>query len=395
MSKSNSKSLIFILALLVIFCPLGIDIYLPAFVAMQQGLQVSEDHIQQTVSIYMLSVGLGQLITGPLADRYGRKPIAIAGIILFTMGALLATVAPNWQLIMVARTLQGLGACATFVAAFAIVRDCFGHKGSGQMITYLNGIVCFIPALAPLLGAWLTVEFGWRSNFTFLSGFSLIGLSLIIYLFKETRPENTIYNGHILDMRRFLPMLKSPEFMFNATLTMVAMGAMLVFVTTTPGWVMNELNGSVSNFTAWFTGNAVLSIIACFIAPKFIKHNSRQALCFGLTLFIIGAVLMLIYSQVRHPAAIMLPMYIASIGFAFTLGAAAGKALSGFPQQAGTASALIGVMQMSGAGVLAFSTQHFSVDAPVQLGGHLILTLPFLLLLLSRFKQQIHNIALK
>ena len=116
----NSKLSIFILILLVIFCPLGIDLYLPAFPVMQQGLSVSNEQVQQTVGIYMLTVGLGQLIAGPLADKYGRRPIALAGIFLFALGGLLAANTNNWHVIMAARALQGLGACATFVTAFAI-----------------------------------------------------------------------------------------------------------------------------------------------------------------------------------------------------------------------------------------------------------------------------------
>jgi DHA1 family bicyclomycin/chloramphenicol resistance-like MFS transporter len=391
MTQQRSKSLISILALLVIFCPLGIDIYLPAFVAMQQGLNVSEGHIQQTISVYMLTVGLGQLIAGPLADKFGRKPIALAGILLFTLGAAMAVYSPNWEIVMIARALQGFGACATFVAAFAIVRDSFGHKGSGQMITYLNGIVCFIPALAPILGAWLTIEFGWRSNFTFLAGFAVCGLIFTHWLFRETKPKDTLYQGHILDLRRFIPMLTSTQFMFNASITMIAMAAMLVFVSTAPGWLMNELNGSVKTFTLWFTVNAIISIVACFIAPLFIKKNSQKALTIGLLLFVLGACLMLMCSNIAHPGAFMLPMYIASVGFAFVLGSAAGKALSGFPQQAGTASALIGLMQMCGAGLLVLFTQPLLLNAPTQLAMHLLFSVPFIIILLSKSKHLVHS----
>ncbi|RRS09451.1 Bcr/CflA family efflux MFS transporter [Pseudoalteromonas sp. J010] len=390
MTAPNSKALIFILALLVIFCPLGIDLYLPAFVDMQTSLQVSENKIQQTVSIYMLAVGLGQLIAGPLADKYGRKPIALIGISLFAIGAVMASLVSTWSLMMVARVLQGLGACATFVSAFAIVRDSFGHKGSGQMITYLNGIVCFIPALAPILGAWLTIEFGWQSNFSFLSGFALVGLLLVILLYKETRPEDTHYSGHILDLRRFTPMLNNSTFVYNAMLTMLGMAAMLVFVISAPGWIMAKMGGSVSDFTFWFTGNAILSIAASFIAPHFIKRNSQKSLTFGLSIFCMsGAVLLLLpQTDVAH---FVLPMYLASIGFAFTIGAAAGKALSGFAKQAGTASALIGVLQMSGAGLLATMSQPLALEAPIQLAMHLLLALPFLVLLVTKYRHQLHS----
>ncbi|NUZ09836.1 multidrug effflux MFS transporter [Pseudoalteromonas sp. McH1-7] len=390
MTATNSKALIFILALLVIFCPLGIDLYLPAFVDMQASLEVSENKIQQTVSIYMLAVGLGQLIAGPLADKYGRKPISLIGISLFAIGAVMASSVSTWSLMMVARVLQGLGACATFVSAFAIVRDSFGHKGSGQMITYLNGIVCFIPALAPILGAWLTVEFGWQSNFSFLAGFALVGLLLIILLYKETRPEDTHYSGHILDLRRFTPMLNSSTFVYNAMLTMLGMAAMLVFVISAPGWIMAKMGGSVSDFTFWFTGNAIFSIAASFIAPHFIKRNSQKSLTFGLSISCISGVVLLLLPQtdIMH---FVLPMYLASIGFAFTIGAAAGKALSGFAKQAGTASALIGVLQMSGGGLLATMSQPLALKAPTQLAMHLLLALPFLALLVTKHRHQLHS----
>ncbi|ALU42662.1 multidrug effflux MFS transporter [Pseudoalteromonas rubra] len=390
MQQKTSKLLIFILALLVVFCPLGIDLYLPAFVNMQQDLAVSEAHIQQTVGIYMLAVGLGQLLAGPLADKYGRRPVALFGILLFGVGALLATLLDEWHWIMLARVLQGLGACATFVSAFAIVRDSFGHKGSGQMITYLNGIVCFIPALAPILGAWLTIEFGWRSNFTFLTGFAVVGLVLVLALYRETKPDTTVYSGHLLDFRRFRPMLSSPQFMFNASITMVCMAAMLVFVVGAPGWIMTGLNRPVEEFTMWFTINAAISIAASFTAPHFIKRNSQQALRFGLSLFSLGGILLLITPQ-THPLAYLLPMYIASIGFAFTLGAAAGNALAPFANQAGTASALIGVMQMSGAGLLAMTSQPLALPAPEQLAMHMLIGLPFLCLLFSRCKDNLHT----
>ena len=178
-------------------------------------------------------------------------------------------------------------------------------------------------------------------------------------------------------------MLTSSEFMFNACITMVAMSAMLVFVTTAPEWVMTQLGKDISEFTLWFTINAVISIAASFIAPKYIQSAPKQSLVFGLALLTLGGLLMMVLSSVAEPVVFMLPMYIASIGFAFTLGSAAGKALGGFAQQAGTASALIGVMQMSGAAVLAVLTQQLGFAAPVQVGIHLATCLLFLVALKS------------
>ena len=379
--QHKNLSLLFILGLLVIFSPLAIDIYLPAFPTIAEQFSASEKQIQQTVAIFMLTVGLGQLIAGPLADKFGRKPVAINGVTIYGLAAFGAYLAPDFTSLMIARALQGLGACATFVVAFAIVRDRFGSERSGQIITYLNGIVCFIPALAPILGAWLTVQFGWRMNFLFMAVFALIGLFITLLMYKETRPADSVYSGHILDLRRFMPIIGTPLFLFHSLICLVTMSAILVFVTLAPGWLITELGGSVTDFTFWFTCNAVLSIVASFIMPLYIKRQPKRALKAGLLLLVIAGALMLAFSQQRTALALMFPMFIAAFGFALTLGSSAGRALSLFPKQAGTASALIGLMQMSGASLLVFITQLLNLTTPVLIGVHFLMLIPFTYLL--------------
>ncbi|MCP4585822.1 MULTISPECIES: multidrug effflux MFS transporter [unclassified Pseudoalteromonas] len=381
--QHKNLSLLFILGLLVIFSPLAIDIYLPAFPTIAEQFSASEKQIQQTVAIFMLTVGLGQLIAGPLADKFGRKPVAITGVTIYGLAAFGAYLAPDFTSLMIARALQGLGACATFVVAFAIVRDRFGSERSGQIITYLNGIVCFIPALAPILGAWLTVQFGWRMNFLFMAVFALIGLFITLLMYKETRPADSVYSGHILDLRRFMPIISTPLFLFHSLICLVTMSAILVFVTLAPGWLITELGGSVTDFTFWFTCNAVLSIVASFIMPLYIKRQPKRALKAGLLLLVIAGALMLALSQQRTALALMFPMFIAAFGFALTLGSSAGRALSLFPKQAGTASALIGLMQMSGASLLVFITQLLNLTTPVLIGVHFLMLIPFAYLLIK------------
>ncbi|WP_194441702.1 MULTISPECIES: multidrug effflux MFS transporter [Pseudoalteromonas] len=381
--QHKNLSLLFILGLLVIFSPLAIDIYLPAFPTIAEQFSASEKQIQQTVAIFMLTVGLGQLIAGPLADKFGRKPVAITGVTIYGLAAFGAYLAPDFTSLMIARALQGLGACATFVVAFAIVRDRFGSERSGQIITYLNGIVCFIPALAPILGAWLTVQFGWRMNFLFMAVFALIGLFITLLMYKETRPADSVYSGHILDLRRFMPIISTPLFLFHSLICLVTMSAILVFVTLAPGWLITELGGSVTDFTFWFTCNAVLSIVASFIMPLYIKRQPKRALKAGLLLLVIAGALMLAFSQQRTALALMFPMFIAAFGFALTLGSSAGRALSLFPKQAGTASALIGLMQMSGASLLVFITQLLNLTTPVLIGVHFLMLIPFAYLLIK------------
>ena len=388
-AKPN-MTLLLILALLVIFCPMAIDIYLPAFPTIAEQFAVTEQQVQQTVAIFMLTVGLGQLIAGPLADRFGRKPVAVVGISLYASSALLAYYSPSFEILLIARAFQGFGACATFVVAFAIVRDKYGSERSGQMITYLNGIVCFIPAMAPILGAWLTVQFGWRMNFMFLTAFAIVGLVVTLFFFRETRPADSHYQGHILDLRRFTPIIKTPVFLFNSLICMVSMSAILVYVTLAPGWLITHLGGTVADFTFWFTLNAVISIVASFILPTYIKRNSQRALRVGVSVLVFSGILMLALSHIETAFALMLPILIAALGFALSLGSAAGMSLSSFPKQAGTASALLGAMQMSGASILVVLTQYLGLSTPWLIAFHLLLLVPLWLILMSKKAHTLH-----
>lgn len=386
----NSFRSILVLVLLVIFCPLAIDIYLPAFVEIATSLNVTNSDVKLTISLFMVSVGIAQLILGPLSDKYGRKPIALFGIVVYTSTSYFAYLATNFDMLLIARVLQGVGASATFVSCFAIVRDSFNANKSAQMITYLNGIVCFIPALAPILGSWLTTQFGWRVNFLFLTGFGIVSLLIFFTTYKETKPQDSHYQGNILDFRRFMPMLSNVSFMFNAIICLLAMSAILAFVTSAPAWLMKEQGLTMQSFTHWFSVNASISILASFIAPIFIKRSTKKALTIGLILLVLGGILLIAFSNIKQAWAFMLPIFITSVGFALTLGSAAGKALEPFSKQAGTASALIGLMQMSGAGLLVTVTHILNLTAPLYVAFHMLLLLPMLILLIKDNKQKLH-----
>lgn len=186
--QNHGKMQMVLLTLLVLFSPLAIDIYLPALPQISQAFHVEHALAQDTITWFLFAMGVGQLFAGPLADKVGRRTVALGGISIYALSALLAWGAQNIEWMLAARLLQGLGACATSVAAFATVRDIFGPQKSGKMISYLNGAICFIPALAPILGSWLTQQFGWRSNFSFMAGFAMVALVAMCIGMKETNP---------------------------------------------------------------------------------------------------------------------------------------------------------------------------------------------------------------
>ena len=359
---------------------------------MQASFHVEHSQVQDTISWFLFAMGLGQLFAGPLADKLGRRTVALFGISIYAVSSLLAWGAQSIEWMLMARLLQGLGACATSVAAFATVRDLFGPQKSGRMISYLNGAICFIPALAPILGSWLTQQFGWRSNFSFMAGFAITVLVMMILWMKETNLQPS--KEPVFKLNRYISILKSPIFVFHASLCMLAMAVILAYVTSAPVVLMSKLGLSMDEFTFWFAINAVINIIACMTAPKCMDSlGTRVTLMIGLTILMISGVMMLMLAPIASPIAFMLPIFLSSVGFAWILGTAAGKALAPFGDKAGTAAALLGLFQMSGSGLVIAVVQRLGLEPQTLIAIQMLIVLPWLLVLFSKSGRAWHHVT--
>ncbi|NRF27434.1 multidrug effflux MFS transporter [Vibrio coralliilyticus] len=387
--QNHGKMQMVLLTLLVLFSPLAIDIYLPALPQISQAFHVEHALAQDTITWFLFAMGVGQLFAGPLADKVGRRTVALGGISIYALSALLAWGAQNIEWMLAARLLQGLGACATSVAAFATVRDIFGPQKSGKMISYLNGAICFIPALAPILGSWLTQQFGWRSNFSFMAGFAMVALVAMFIGMKETNPAPS--KEPVFRPSRYMAVLKTPSFIFHASLCMLAMAVILAYVTSAPVVLMENLGLSMNEFTLWFGINAVINIAACMTAPKFMdKYGTHKTLVVGIMTLGLGGVVMLVMAQQQSALAFMLPIFLSSVGFAWVLGAAAGKALAPFGDKAGTAAALLGLFQMSGSGLVVGTVQRLGMEPQVMIAVQMFIIVPGIFVLMSRAGKKWH-----
>ncbi|NRF64770.1 multidrug effflux MFS transporter [Vibrio coralliilyticus] len=387
--QNHGKMQMVLLTLLVLFSPLAIDIYLPALPQISQAFHVEHALAQDTITWFLFAMGVGQLFAGPLADKVGRRTVALGGIGIYALSALLAWGAQNIEWMLAARLLQGLGACATSVAAFATVRDIFGPQKSGKMISYLNGAICFIPALAPILGSWLTQQFGWRSNFSFMAGFAMVALVAMCIGMKETNPAPS--KEPVFRPSRYMAVLKTPSFIFHASLCMLAMAVILAYVTSAPVVLMENLGLSMNEFTLWFGINAVINIAACMTAPKFMdKYGTHKTLVVGIMTLGLGGVVMLVMAQQQSALAFMLPIFLSSVGFAWVLGAAAGKALAPFGDKAGTAAALLGLFQMSGSGLVVGTVQRLGMEPQVMIAVQMFIIVPGIFVLMSRAGKKWH-----
>ena len=364
----TNKQRLPLLILMVIFSPLAIDIFLPALPVMAEEFAVPMTQIQWSITIFILSLGVGQLISGPLADRYGRRPIAIGGIVIYGLASVISAYSDSLTFFLLSRLVQGLGACAIVVAAFASVRDKYNAIESGVMYSYLNSAICCIPALAPLLGNVLTEAFGWRSNFEFMAGYAVFAGVILFFTLKETRPEHTEQHKNLISLARSITILKHPVFLFNAFVVMLSMAVILAYVSSSPAWLMVRLGLDQQGFVYWFSLNAVINIIACFLAPRvLVRFGARVTIGLGMVLLIIAGLLMLALLSWQTPIAFMLPIMISSLGFSLLMGACAGQALAPFGEKAGSASALLGFVQMSGSAVIVYLLQLLPINEAEQM----------------------------
>lgn len=367
----RQQNILPILMSMVVLSPLAIDIFLPSIPAMSQEFSVSLSQIQSTLVLFLFAMGIGQILIGPLADRFGRRPIAISGITLYVVSSTLAAVVIEFHWLQVTRILQGIAACASSIVVFSTVRDSFTPKESAYYYSYLNGMICIIPALAPTLGGLLAVQFGWRATFLFMASYALFTLLFVILKLQETRPENTHSSGLLYSWVRFKPVLQNKIFLFYAITCMMGMGAILIYVSYAPDWLIRHLGLSELDFSLIFGLNAIVNIAACFAAPILIKKlGNHKTVKIALLVLIISSLLQFVAQQWEATSnmaaafAFMLPMMLLGIGFALLLGPATSMALSGFGERAGTATATLGCIQMSGAALLAGIIQQTHLTAP-------------------------------
>lgn len=342
-----------LLMLLVAFSPLAIDIFLPAVPEMASALGAPLPQVQAIVAVFLLAMGLGQLLAGPLADRYGRRPLALTGIALYLAGSLLAAWANLIEVLWLARLLQGFGACAVVVAAMSGVRDSYGPERAGPIYSYLNGVICVVPALAPLLGGVLAELWDWRATFYFMAAYALFAGVLVAWRLPETRPADTRSDGALVSWARYQPVLVNPVFRYHTGFIMLAMAVIIGYVSIAPVQLMVEMAQSPMAFSLWFGTNAAINIAAAFAAPSIVARIGKRAgLKLAVVLCLIAALSLLGLSHIAHPLAFMGPVFIASIGFCFVFAVSGGSALAPFGERAGTASALMGLFQMTGASLL-------------------------------------------
>ncbi|MCS4502707.1 multidrug effflux MFS transporter [Arhodomonas aquaeolei] len=359
MLEPKSRTTTLLLAALVAIGPLATDLYLPALPAISRALEASSDEVQLTLSVYMLGFALSQLIYGPLADRFGRKPVIVGGLALFVLATIGCALAPTIETMIALRFLQALGGCVGPVLGRAAVRDIHGHREAARVLSHLATAMALAPAAAPVLGGYLLVAAGWPSLFVVLAVYAAVVTATVALALPEPLPatyRQPIRPGVIAANYRTL--VRSRVFVGYSLAVGFVFGGLFAFLSGSSFVLIEFLGVAEEHYGLYFTLVVLGYMGGSIIGGRLSRRWGIERLMLAGSLLSAAAgsaMAGLSAASVYTVAAVIVPHMLFMTGVGIVMPQAMAGAIGPFPQMAGSASALLGFIQMAiaaGAGAL-------------------------------------------
>ncbi|MCG8426910.1 MAG: multidrug effflux MFS transporter [Chromatiales bacterium] len=369
MSTPTSLVTATIIASLVAIGALSTDMYLPAFPTLAEAFSADVGEVQGTLSIYLIGFALSQLVLGPLSDHFGRKPVLLAGLGLFALSSIAITFSSSIEMLTMLRFLQALGGSAGSVLGRAMVRDIYGPLESARVLSYISTAMALAPAVAPILGGYLLLWFGWQASFLFLAVYALLGAGLLHYRIPETAPASNTSHLSLAKLNGdFWLLLKHPTWRWYTLICSFIFAGLFAFLSGSPFVVIDYLGYSEQEYGFLFTFVVAGFMTGTLIGGRTVRSVGVERLIgVGIILAVVGGVVMaaLGIGRVDHIVAIILPHMCYMVGVGIVMPQTMAAALAPFPEIAGTSSALLGFFQMAFAALVGVGVGHFHDGTPV------------------------------
>ena len=350
MLRAGSPSALVLLVALATLTSISIAIYLPAMPTLAADLGASMEMVQLTVSVFLVGVGLGQLVYGPASDRFGRRPALLFGLVVYGLGSVACALAPTIGVLLAGRALQAAGACAGMALVRAIVRDTYPRERMAGALSTVTGAVAISPTLAPIIGSQIYLAFGWRADFYFLAGFAVLLLVLAIVMLPETNQHR---DPTALAPRRLAAnygmLLGNRVFLGHMLAGGLALSGAFAYTVASPFILIGRLGVRPDIFAFLMFSTTLGYVIGTWLAPRLSRRiGLERALRLGAAICAASALVMVAValSQVITVVTVVggMTLYMIGMGMALPLSMAGG--IGPFPRMAGAASALIGAGQM-------------------------------------------------
>ncbi|MFC4337885.1 multidrug effflux MFS transporter [Salininema proteolyticum] len=372
--------LVVVLGILTAVGPLSTDMYLPAFPAIADGLGTTEAYIQLTLTASMVGLAVGQALIGPLSDRFGRRGPLLIGMTVFTLATVACAFAPTAGALIAARAVQGLAGAAGMVVSRAVIRDHFTGDAMTSFISKMMFITMLAPMLGPIIGGQIILVAPWPVIFLVLGAVSLVATLLIAKFLPESLPAAQRREIHLRSLMSDVGVLvRTPQFIFPVMTVCFTFATMFVYISSFSFISQEEFGASETVYSIIFAIGTVAVLLGnqvnIFLMKK-VKIPSTRRMIIGASLATVGVLALFglwatgTATLVSMTAVIVVMMFGNGIVFPNT-GALAMSSQP--PNTAGTASALMGSLQMAAGGALPALVMFGQVNLQHMATGMLIL----------------------
>jgi DHA1 family bicyclomycin/chloramphenicol resistance-like MFS transporter len=350
-ASSKKFYLILILGLLTAVGPFSIDMYLPAFPAIAQSLHTTVAQVMLSLSSFFVGISVGQMVYGPLLERYGRKRPLYAGLCIYLVASIGCALATSVNALILFRLLQALGGCVGLVASRAIVRDLFEVHENAKVFSLLMLVVAVSPIIAPTVGGYVTAVLGWRWVFGILIVINVFILLGVYFLLPESKPPDPTFSlraGAIT--KNFVEILKHPQFYTYALTGAISYAGLCAYISGSPHVFMEIFRVNEKQYGWIFAIIAIGIISASQINSRLVgRYSSEQiirtaSLCQSGIGLVLAALTFAGWAEL-YTTIFLIFLFLGCQGMLFPNASA--LSLAPFGHQAGSASALMGALQMS------------------------------------------------
>ena len=348
--------LIAIVSVLVLIAPFSNDIFLPSMPSMARDLATDYGSIQLALSIFMLGIGVSQLIIGPLSDAYGRRPVLKWTMILYVGASVICVVAPNIETLLAARFVQSIGGCAGLAVGRAVIRDRFEGAKAAQAYAYIATALAAGPMLGPIIGGQIEVWFDWRGSFVFLTALGLVALAAVVWVLGETNlaPNKEVVRPSRL-LRGYASMFRDRRYLGYVSTIAFTYGGVFAFISGSAFVFIGLLGVAPDVYGLGFAiaiggyggGTFTASQISARIGIDGMILTGGLIACFS-TLCLAGFA----WAGALTMWTIIGPVTVFTFGTGFVFPNCQAGAIMPYPHMAGTAAALMGSIQMAAAALI-------------------------------------------